>query len=75
MFCNSEQNARSERQIAALENKLRNLEAVVQTGIDPTTAGPIGGLCIHCAQNQALLPAPAALNFKRNIDNLTRLAV
>lgn len=68
----SEQNVRSDRQISVLEGKLRNLEAVVDTSIDPTFAGPIGGLCIHCAQNQALLPAPGAVNYKRNVDSLTR---
>ena len=61
-----------ENQVAQLESKLRNMEAMLQAGADTTLVGPVGGLCIQCAQNDALLPAPVALTHKHHVDSLTR---
>lgn len=62
-------------QVTQLESKLRNMESLLQSGVDPTQIGPVGELCVQCSQSDAVLPAPTALQNKHKVESLIRCDV
>ena len=68
--CRSE-NEKYEQQVCDLKARVRILETC-QGSADIDLVGLAAGICVKCAQNEAVLPPSVADNQKRSIEKLTR---
>ena len=57
--------------MAELEAKIRILQTM-QASTDADVVGLAGGLCVKCAQNDALLPPSVTFSQKRSVERLTK---
>ena len=69
-FVFREEIERYESEVHDLSAKLRLQNAL--SGVDGETAALATGLCIRCAENEALLPSSYGSNNKETIDKLTK---
>jgi len=66
-----EEGEKSERDLHEMRSRLRMLESMQGQGGVGTYAAN-GGLCLKCAQNEAILPPSVAVLHKQSMDCLTR---
>ena len=66
-----EDNDKYEKQVSDLHARIRILETL-QGSADPDLIGMAGGLCVKCAQNDAVLPPSVVYSQKRSVEKLTK---
>ena len=66
-----EESEKQEGHVSELQARCRILETLHGTA-DPDVIGLAGGLCVKCAQNDAVLPPSVTYTQKRSVERLTR---
>ncbi len=61
---------RTERETEELRVKIRTLESL--RNVDPAVANLAAGLCVRCAQNEAVLPPSVGTSQRQSLDAITR---